>query len=93
MSRELQQAVEMALQIGKASQDEARRVRAALAGDQPTREKLLTTKAAADVLQVHPKTMLLYGRRGLLHPVRRSCRFLRWKASEVERFALTGGAT
>lgn len=93
MTGELKTAIELALKMGGASPDEARRVRAALTGEEPAREKLLTTKAAADVLQVHPKTMLLYGRRGLLHPVRRSCRFLRWRASEVERFALTGGAT
>jgi hypothetical protein len=90
VSRELEQAVEMALQLGKASPEEARRVRAALQGGTPARERMLTTRTAADALDVHPKTVLHYGRSGLLHPVRRSARHLRWKASEVERLALEG---
>lgn len=91
MSAGLREAVELALRMGNASPEEAHRVRAALQGDGATREKLVNTRAAAEVLQCHPKTVLLYGRTGRLHPVRRSSRFLRWRVSELEKFALTGG--
>lgn len=90
MSAGLKEAVELALKMGNASPEEARRVRAALQGGAPTREKMLNTRAAADALDVHPKTVLTYARRGLLHPVRRSARHLRFRASEVERLALEG---
>lgn len=90
MNAGLHEAVELALRMGNASPEEARRVRAALQGGTPTREKMLTTRDAAGLLYCHPKTVLLYGRKGMLHAVRRSCRHLRWKASEVERLALEG---
>jgi hypothetical protein len=51
---------------------------------------LLKTREAAAVLGHHPKHVLHLGRSGVLHPVRRSKRCLRWKESEVRRFAIEG---
>ena len=53
-------------------------------------EKLLTTRQAAAILEHHPKHLLRLGRAGILHPVRRSKRCLRWKESEVQAFARGG---
>ena len=92
MTKELKNAIELALQAGRATPEERRRILDAVQADGPVRDRLLTTKSAADVLQVHPKTVFEYERRGQLHAVRRSCRHIRWKASEVERLAMTGGA-
>ena len=90
MTKELKQAIELALQAGRATPDERRRVLDAVQADGPVRDRLLTTRSAADVLQVHPKTVFQYEKRGLIRAVRRSCRHIRWKASEVERLAMTG---
>ena len=92
MTRDLQDAIEMALQLGHATQEERRRVFDALRNDGTIRDRLLTTRSAAEVLQVHPKTVFEYEKRGLIKAIRRSSRHIRWKASEVERLAMTGGA-
>ena len=92
MTRELQDAIEMALQIGRATQEERRRIIDALHADSPVRDRLLTTRSAAEVLQVHPKTVFEYEKRDLIHAIRRSSRHIRWRASEIERLAMTGGA-
>ena len=74
------------------SPDATRRVLAAAAGADPTRpSKLVNTREAAVLIECHPKSLFRYARRGLLHPVRRSARCIRWRADEVERFA-AGGA-
>lgn len=92
MTDELKNAIELALQLGHATQEERRRIIDALRADGPVRDRLLTTRSAAEVLQVHPKTVFEYEKRGLIHAIRRSSRHIRWKASEVERLAMTGGA-
>ena len=92
MTNELKQAIELALQAGRATPDERHRILDALKNDVPVRDRLLTTRSAAEVLQVHPKTVFEYEKRGLIHAIRRSSRHIRWKASEVERLAMTGGA-
>ena len=50
-------------------------------------ERYLKTREAAAVLECHVRSVFRYAERGLLHPVRRSSRAIRWKASEVERLA------
>ncbi len=90
MSNELKTVIELALQAGRATPDERRRIMEAIRTDGPVRDRLLTTRSAADVLDVHPKTVFQYEKRGLIHAVRRSARHIRWKASEVERLALNG---
>ena len=92
MTKELKNAIELALQAGRATPEERRRILDAVQTDGPVRDRLLTTRSAADGLQCHPKTVFEYEKRGLLHAIRRSCRHIRWKASEVERLAMTGGA-
>ena len=91
MTKELKQAVELALQAGRATPEERRRILDAVQADGPVRDRLLTTKSAADILQCHFKTVFQYEKRGLIHAIRRSSRHIRWKASEVERLAMTGG--
>lgn len=92
MTSDLKNAIEMALQLGHATQEERRRIYDALRNDGPVRDRLLTTRSAAEVLQVHPKTVFEYEKRGLIKAIRRSSRHIRWRASEVERLAMTGGA-
>ncbi len=53
-------------------------------------ETYLKTKVTASMLDLHPKSILRYGREGILHPVRRSARCLRWKKSEVEKLMRDG---
>ena len=51
-------------------------------------ENLLTTRDAAALVPIHPKTLLALGRRGILNPIRRSKRSIRWREDEVRRFRL-----
>ena len=52
-------------------------------------EKYLRTREVAAALECHPRSVFRYAERGLLHPVRRSARAIRWRQSEVLR--LMGG--
>jgi len=56
-----------------------------------TRPRMGTVHQAAEILQVHPRTLARYARRGLLHAVKYSCRRVRFDLGEVERFAQEGG--
>ena len=65
-----------------------------LAAAKPQTDKpdaLLTTRAAAALLGVHPKTVFRYRTRGLLHSVPRSPRCIRWRQSEIAALAAGGG--
>jgi predicted DNA-binding transcriptional regulator AlpA len=53
-------------------------------------DKLVHTREAAAILECHPKTVFRYCHRGLLNPVRRSARCIRWRESEVRRLAFGG---
>lgn len=53
-------------------------------------ERYLKTREAAAALDCHTRSVFRYAARGLLHPVRRSARAIRWRASEVERLAAGG---
>ena len=91
MSEELKNAIELALKAGRATADEARRIRALLDDKQTNRpDRLLKTREVADFWGCHPKSVLRYSARGLIQPVRRSRRCLRWKLSDVERIAQEG---
>ena len=64
------------------------RIIAAAQGEQSdSAEKYLRTGEAAAALECHPRSVFRYAARGLLHPVRRSARAIRWRKSEVERLA------
>ena len=68
------------------------RVLRVINGTSESSERLLTTRQAAAVLEHRPMTLVKFGRMGVLHPVRRSKRCLRWRESEVRRFAAEGVA-
>ena len=79
------------LRAMEATPDDARAIMGAATGATKTpTDKLLRTRDTAAILECHPKTVLRYARRGLLHPVRRTPRCIRWRESEVLRLA-TGG--
>ena len=91
MTQELKDAIELALKAGRATPEESRRIRSLL--DNPGAEKterLLKTRDVARIWDCHPKSVLRYAARGLIKPVRRSRRCLRWKLSDVERIAQEG---
>ena len=67
-----------------------RAVLRAAKGEPTQPDKTLTTRAAAVVLGCSTKTVFRYSARGLLHPIRRSARSLRWRQSEVEKLAYHG---
>ncbi len=91
MTQELKDAIELALKAGRATPEESRRIRSLLdnsGAEKP--ERLLKTRDVARIWECHPKSVLRYAERGLIKPVRRSKRCLRWKSSDVERVALEG---
>ena len=93
MTKELESALTLALQAGRATPAERKRILAALKdGPQHSGETLITTKAAAGILDVSPKTVFRYDRVGLLHAIRRSKRCIRWRKSEVDQLAINGAA-
>jgi hypothetical protein len=74
-----------------ATPDEARAIMgAATHADKRPTDKTITTTATAAILECHPKTVFRYARRGLLNPIRRSARCVRWRESEVQRLAFGG---
>ena len=52
-----------------------------------TAEEYLRTRDAARALDIHPKSIWRYARRGVLTPCKRSARSTRWKKSEIMRLA------
>ena len=58
----------------------------------PDKRRLGTVRAAAEILSCHPRTVHRYARRGLLHPVKITCRRIRFDLNEVERLASEGAA-
>ncbi len=62
-----------------------RAIMRAAKGEPTTPDKAITTKAAAEALECCPRTVHRLAARGLLHPIRRSRRCIRWRRSEVER--------
>ena len=64
-------------------------IRAATAKHQP-KPRPGTTKEAAKILAVHPRTVGRYAAIGLLHPIRISPRRIRFDLNEVEALATRG---
>ena len=82
-------AIEAVCRLANLEPERTARILAAAEGEKkPAVEKLLNTKQAAAVLGCHPKTLLRYGIEGRLHPIRRSCRLIRWRQSEVEKMLM-----
>ena len=72
---------------GADSETIARLASAAKGGAPDNGEKYMRTREVAAALECHPRSVFRYAARGLLHPVRRSARAIRWRKSEVERLA------
>lgn len=90
MSKALIEALRAVCIASDADPDTTKRVIQAARGNVQKPDGLLTTKAAAGVLECHPKSVWRYANRGVLNPVRRSARCVRWRKSEVERLAFEG---
>ena len=54
------------------------------------RTKLLSTKTAAELLGVHVATLRLYGKQGLIKPVRFTARKIAWNQADLEEFMMKG---
>lgn len=54
--------------------------------DRPTRDKMLTTRAACQMAGVHPKTLFRWEEKGYLHPKRITPSRIRWSRTELETF-------
>lgn len=91
MRQELRQALELALQAGRATQDERTTILGALrdANGKPN-ERYIATKQAAALLDCCAKSLFRFEQRGLIRAVRRSKRSLRWRESEILRLRDTG---
>lgn len=59
----------------------------------PDKRRLGTVRQAAAILDCHPRTVQRYARRGMLHPIKITCRRVRFDLAEVERLATEGAAT
>ena len=92
MKTPLVTAIEGLCKAANTEPDRMARIIAAAQGSAPeTAEEYLKTREAAVALDCHPKSVFRYAARGLLHPVRRSKRSIRWRKSEVALLA-TGAA-
>jgi len=76
--------------LGTPPERESAIMRAGREDAPPPRDELITTRAAAEILAVHPQTVFRYRKGGRLHSVKRSPRVTRWHKSEVEALANGG---
>ena len=58
----------------------------------PARRRVGTVREAAEILACHPGSVKRYAARGLLTPIRITCRRVRYDLGEVERLATQGAA-
>jgi hypothetical protein len=70
--------------------DLVQRVKAACAEQAPRPGPKVTARKAAEVLDVHVRTLGRYAKEGKLHPIRLSRRKLRYSLPEIEKFAAEG---
>ena len=88
MKTPLVAALESVCKATNTEPERTARIIAAAQGEQSdSAEKYLRTVEVAAALECHPRSVFRYAARGLLHPVRRSARAIRWRKSEVERLA------
>lgn len=91
MNENLIEALQSVCRATGAPPEITKRIVAAAKGTEATaKDKAVTTRAAAGVLECSTKTVYRLAARGLLNPIRRSSRCVRWRLSEVERLALRG---
>ena len=93
MNAGLIDALQSICRASNAPADVTARIVRAAKGDATQPDRTLTTKAAAEVLECSKKSVFRYAERGLLTPVRRSARCLRWRKSEVEKLAFQGAGS
>ena len=90
------QAIKSVMTACQVSQPDAFRIvlacRDSDSGTPKMRPRMGSLRQAAEIMQVHPRTLARYAQRGLLHAVKYSCRRVRFDLNEVERFAREGGA-
>lgn len=88
MKTPLLSALESLLRATNCEPERTARILAAARGTPAeTAERYLRTREVAAALECHPRSVFRYAARGLLHPVRRSARAIRWRESEVARLA------
>ena len=92
MTKELENALALALQAARATPDERQRILDAARGGTARQEKYLATKQAASLLDCCSKSLFRFEQRGLIRAVRRSKRSLRWRESEILRLRDRGAA-
>lgn len=88
---ELLEGLHTVCKLAGVNRETSQRILIAAKGGEPKHsDGVLTTKAAAALLEIHPKSLHRYARRGLLHPIKRTARSIRWRRSEVEKLAYEG---
>lgn len=70
-----------------ASPEEVKTLLAALSPTAKKTRQTCNAAQAAEVLGCHKRTLQLYGKRGMLHPIRISPRKIRWDLGEVKQLA------
>ncbi len=56
------------------------------------RSKLLSTKDASELLGVHVATIRLYGKNGLLTPIKFTARRIRWREDQLQDLMMKGAS-
>ena len=90
MKDETRNTVAALVAAGIPDKGERAEVLALLKPKAPTREKMLTTRAACELAGVHPKTLFRWETKGYLHPRRITPSRVRWAKSELETFLCEG---
>lgn len=94
MKRETLTTVEAVITADTTTKHEHReRILAACRAETPARREMVTVREAAEILDVHPRTVQRYEREGLLHATRITKRRVRYAKDEVLRLATEGAAT
>ena len=74
------------LTAGIPDQRERAEVLSALKAQADRRDKMLTTRQAAELAQAHRKTLFAWARRGFLNPHRITKSRVRWSRNELQDF-------
>jgi hypothetical protein len=72
------------------SKNLTKKILAILDGKEATKAPLLTTRQAADYLQMHPVSLRMLGQKGVLKPIRYSARKLRWPEDMLTEYLYNG---
>ena len=75
---------------GQIDDIKANKIVATLNGKEATKSRLLTTRQAAEFLDMHPVTLRALGLSGVLNPIRYSARKLRWPEDMLSEYLYNG---